>query len=659
MRKSVALFAVLLSLLPGALPAEAQQPAVSQVSVSGVKVEDGALVASLSVVDGTGNPVRGMTAQAVTATVDGQPLSVSSLVEGTDKTLPLALIVVLDVSGSMEGAPLQTAKEAIRPLLQSLQPGDRATLISFGSTVTTTVPLTGDTAALTAGLNGLVARGSTALYGAVAAGASAAGAATEPRKAVVLLTDGEEFGNVSGVTREQALAAARATTAPFFVVAFGNEADEAFLRAVSEQGAGGQFLSSKTTADLGAIYASVSNRLRLQYTLRLPLPPGLKGGAHRLKVTAGGASGDAGFELAAAVAPAAAFSPLTGAIGEPTALRLENVPAGATVWFSVDGNPASAEAGGRSLLLDPWMLDPAQPHTVSADIDVGGARSTAQLRFDVKALPPKLTSPESLAGLTPGTTVRATVQAQPGTAPMVVFLVDEHEAARDETEPFEWTIPGSFAAGNHQLSVRVENSAGSDARTFVLTVPPRAGGGSSGWMIYAVAGIAAAVALTAAAWLMLRWQQSRGPRSPRPESGAPIDVSGVGEQLSGWAEKRRGGKSRRKPPPPAPAPTGRGWGYLTVLRGQGAGNRYELKEERELVGRGKFCSVRLPDPGVEEAHFVITPDGRLFASTPACTIEVDGEGVRTTTVDDGSAIAVGNTLLKFSRAHAGQLPLSA
>jgi len=73
-----------------------------------------------------------------------------------------------------------------------------------------------------------------------------------------------------------------------------------------------------------------------------------------------------------------------------------------------------------------------------------------------------------------------------------------------------------------------------------------------------------------------------------------------------------------------------------------------LREDVELVGRGKFCSVRLSDTSLQEAHFVLSRDGRLNASTPRCRVEVDGEVVLSAAVRDGSRVKVGSTGLEIS-----------
>jgi Ca-activated chloride channel homolog len=58
-------------------------------------------------------------------------ISVSALVEGTDRTLPLNLCLILDHSGSMGGRPIETVKLAAQRLVDRLSVGDRLSIVAF------------------------------------------------------------------------------------------------------------------------------------------------------------------------------------------------------------------------------------------------------------------------------------------------------------------------------------------------------------------------------------------------------------------------------------------------------------------------------------------------------------------------------------------------
>ncbi|MEA5535348.1 VWA domain-containing protein [Crocosphaera sp. XPORK-15E] len=58
-------------------------------------------------------------------------ISLSSLEETSDRTLPLNLGLILDHSGSMTGKPMKTVKEAALRLVEGLGPSDRLSVIAF------------------------------------------------------------------------------------------------------------------------------------------------------------------------------------------------------------------------------------------------------------------------------------------------------------------------------------------------------------------------------------------------------------------------------------------------------------------------------------------------------------------------------------------------
>ena len=136
-----------------------------------------------------GNSVRYLLAevQAPAASVDrsGQPAA-------------LNLALVIDASGSMEGAPLAAAKQAAAGVVRQLSERDRVSLVSFDTTVTThveAVPVTaeGKTQALAA-IAAVESGASTNLSAGWLAGATCVAHAMEGDPAgqhrVIVLSDG-------------------------------------------------------------------------------------------------------------------------------------------------------------------------------------------------------------------------------------------------------------------------------------------------------------------------------------------------------------------------------------------------------------------------------------------------------------------------------------
>src|SRR3954469_7455856 len=75
----------------------------------------------------------------------GQPQALLALELGPAKSVPLALVMVMDVSGSMNAAgKIGQAKSAAGAFLDSIRPEDTASLIAFNDQVRTIVPPTND-----------------------------------------------------------------------------------------------------------------------------------------------------------------------------------------------------------------------------------------------------------------------------------------------------------------------------------------------------------------------------------------------------------------------------------------------------------------------------------------------------------------------------------
>ena len=145
--------------------ARAQEPppslAVTQVDATEYPV----LRTIVTALDPRGVPAPGLTvADFCTSSSD---VRVTGVEPAQDASLRLNVVLVIDTSGSMAGAPLAAAKAAASQFATSLGPNDAAGLVAFSGDVRPLVGFTSDAGALTAGIDGLTAAGNTALYDAV------------------------------------------------------------------------------------------------------------------------------------------------------------------------------------------------------------------------------------------------------------------------------------------------------------------------------------------------------------------------------------------------------------------------------------------------------------------------------------------------------------
>lgn len=270
---AVAGFAVaaLLALSLGHGAARAQQPGAPTLTVNQVDASAYPSVrVVVTVLDGRGVPVQGLTAAQFQAFEGQDALPVESVQAAIDEQQPLSVIVVIDVSGSMAGERMPQAKAAAASFVQSLGAGDQAAVVVFSDAVRTVVPLTGDRQQLADGIATLQPEGSTALYEAVQVGAYAAASAPSPRSAVVLLTDGENETQASDATRDGSLAVAHGAGVPIFAIGVGETTDAAYLQELASS-TGGQYLVA-TPESVAGVYGDIASLLRNQYVVTIADP---------------------------------------------------------------------------------------------------------------------------------------------------------------------------------------------------------------------------------------------------------------------------------------------------------------------------------------------------------------------------------------------------
>src|SRR5262245_6136217 len=166
-----------------AAPASAQQAdglAITSVDTAGYPAVT-ALVTAAPGLGGAGYP-----ASSFAVTEDGEP------VDATVARVPtssLQVMLVVDTSGSMVGAPIEAARAAATEFLGVLPPDASVGVVAFGSQPRLVAAPTTDRALLSSELAQLTASGETALYDAVAF-ATAQFTADGGDRALVLLSDG-------------------------------------------------------------------------------------------------------------------------------------------------------------------------------------------------------------------------------------------------------------------------------------------------------------------------------------------------------------------------------------------------------------------------------------------------------------------------------------
>ncbi|KAA3655734.1 MAG: VWA domain-containing protein, partial [Chloroflexi bacterium] len=180
------------------------------------------------------------------------------------------IMVVLDVSGSMEGDKISTARDATIEFFDRLDPNDEVGLMVFSDEpIMLSKPTrTGDVVeGLNQQVSGLFADGNTALYEGVCDAAKAITkmqeedvASSESRLyGIVLLSDGED--TVGNVTENQMFATclpanAEADGIKIYPIAFGEDADTSVLTRVANVSGGRMFTADPQS--ISSVYISIS-----------------------------------------------------------------------------------------------------------------------------------------------------------------------------------------------------------------------------------------------------------------------------------------------------------------------------------------------------------------------------------------------------------------
>ena len=158
---------------------------------------------------------------------------------------PLDLVLVIDKSGSMDGAPIASVKAAVGHLLRLLGPDDRAGVVAFDSDVELVLDLNRhDADAAIAKVNAIQGGGMTNLSGGwLKALEMLEGSARDNAlRRIVLLTDGQ--ANV-GETNPDRLctntSTARSRNVTTTTIGFGDSYDERLLSAMADSGAGNDY----------------------------------------------------------------------------------------------------------------------------------------------------------------------------------------------------------------------------------------------------------------------------------------------------------------------------------------------------------------------------------------------------------------------------------
>lgn len=184
-------------------------------------------------------------------------------------SLPMAIALVLDHSGSMGTARARALQKGAELFIKQKAPEDQIAIIKYDGKVVIEAPLSKNSTKLRASLehNGLSGfGGATALLDAVRTGVAAINRSPYRHKAVVILTDGNE--NASFSTKGQVIKSAIMKDVNIYTVGFGQMVSENYLQTLS-QFTEGSFYHIFSTADFKWIFDDIEKRMKNYYAITL------------------------------------------------------------------------------------------------------------------------------------------------------------------------------------------------------------------------------------------------------------------------------------------------------------------------------------------------------------------------------------------------------
>ena len=156
-----------------------------------------------TVTDRRGHFVSGLEKDDFLVYEDNEPQEISHF---SNERVPVSLGIVLDTSGSMDGEKMDAAREALdRFLFDLLSPEDEIFIYRFSYQPLLVHGWTTDRGSLSRAMRQIRPRGGTALYDAVADAVQMAAGGTHRKKAVVVISDGNDTNSETDVRAVQQL----------------------------------------------------------------------------------------------------------------------------------------------------------------------------------------------------------------------------------------------------------------------------------------------------------------------------------------------------------------------------------------------------------------------------------------------------------------------
>ncbi len=232
---------------------------------------DTAVISSLQVYDNSDEPVTGLTDANFSITIDSKAVKRVSAVTYKDAGIPIDIMLCVDLSGSMNGAPLKTMKSAILKFIDELRNDDRLAILGFHNSADLVTDFSSDKQYLRDKVNNLKTSGNqTALFYGASRGLDALAQKKEANgKILLLIGDGKDEDPSKAYKEDDVIDKARKEGIPIFTIGY-SKIDRSFLRSferISEK-TGGKFYNSPNDQDLEKQYQKLFRQVTNIYLIK-------------------------------------------------------------------------------------------------------------------------------------------------------------------------------------------------------------------------------------------------------------------------------------------------------------------------------------------------------------------------------------------------------
>lgn len=236
----------------------------------------------VTVLDGRGAPVRGLGRESFRIYEEGVEQTIRTF---TQEELPVSIGIVFDASRSMT-AKIGEAREAVARLFEQAVPGDEYHLVEFNDSPRLLCELTRDIETVRNALDRVIPRGWTALFDGVLLSAQSMRRASNERRALVVLSDGEDnFSRYDEGDLNSYLNEAGVVIYSIGLTSgglFGHQTRH--LRRMSTRTGGWCYTVTKIE-ELGETIRAISDAIRSQYSVGyMPANPGRDGKFRRIRI---------------------------------------------------------------------------------------------------------------------------------------------------------------------------------------------------------------------------------------------------------------------------------------------------------------------------------------------------------------------------------------